>query len=81
MVFVTWDLIIYGLTLPEIFQMIGLNINAYVPHNYANTNNGFVTSFVGDSANVSFSGNSIIFNREYVSEVMSKYNSEYMYYY
>ncbi len=27
-----------GLTLPEIFQLIGLDINAYVPHNYANTN-------------------------------------------
>ena len=64
-----------GLTLPEIFQLIGLDVNEYVPHNYNNTNNGFVTSYVGDSANVSFSGNSIIFNREYVSEVMSKYGT------
>ncbi len=47
----------------------------YVPHNYASTNSGFTTSFVGDSAKVYFLGNKIFFHREYVSEVMSEFGT------
>jgi len=58
-----------GLTLPELFQILGININSFVPHNRGNTINGPDSwSYVGSQANVSFSGNNITFYRQYVNE-------------
>jgi len=59
-----------GLTLPELFQILGLDINSFVPHNRGNTINGPNSwSYVGSQANVSFSGNSITFYRQYANDV------------
>ena len=62
-----------GLTLPEIFNIIGLPwmLPSFIPHNNGYTNNGFSWSYVGDQGNFSFSWNSLTFYHQYVNDVSS----------
>jgi hypothetical protein len=45
-----------GLTLPELFQILGFDINEWIPHN---NNRGFYGGFSLDNASISIQGNTI----------------------